>query len=115
MGPRSTRFADAAGSACLKSPTPGALRSPTTCRKGIMRVNVKKWGNSASVRIPSAVMDAAQVRIDDTVDVRAEDGKIVIEIVRETDYDLDQLLDRITPENLHESIDFGGPVGKEAL
>ena len=80
-----------------------------------MRVNVKKWGNSASVRIPSAVMDAAQVRIDDTVDVRAEDGKIVIEIVRETDYDLDQLLDRITPENLHESIDFGGPVGKEAL
>lgn len=80
-----------------------------------MRVNIKKWGNSASVRIPASVMDAAQVRIDDTVDVRAEDGKIVIEIVREADYDLDQLLDRITPENLHESIDFGGPVGKEAL
>lgn len=80
-----------------------------------MRVNVKKWGNSASVRIPASVMDAAQVRVDDTVDVRAEDGKIIIELVRETDYDLDQLLDRITPENLHESIDFGGPVGKEAL
>ncbi len=80
-----------------------------------MRVNVKKWGNSAAVRIPSAVMDAADFRIDDTVDVRAEGGKIVIELVRETDYDLDQLLDRITPENLHGSIDFGGPVGKEAL
>ncbi len=80
-----------------------------------MRVNVKKWGNSSAVRIPSAVMDAADFRIDDTVDVRAEGGKIVIELVRETDYDLDQLLDRITPENLHGSIDFGGPVGKEAL
>ncbi len=80
-----------------------------------MRVNVKKWGNSTAVRIPSAVMDAADFRIDDTVDVRAEGGKIVIELVRETDYDLDQLLDRITPENLHGSIDFGGPVGKEAL
>ncbi len=80
-----------------------------------MRVNVKKWGNSASVRIPAAVMEAAHVRIDDTVDVQAVDGKIVIELVRETDYELNQLLDRITPENLHEAIDFGGPVGKEAL
>ena len=80
-----------------------------------MRVNVKKWGNSTAVRIPSAVMEAADFRIDDTVDVRAEGGKIVIELVREMDYDLDQLLDRITPENLHESIDFGRPIGKETL
>ena len=70
-------------------------------KEHMMRVNVKKWGNSASVRIPAPILDAAQVRVDDTVDVRAEDGKIVIELVRETDYDLDQLLD--------------GPVGKEAL
>jgi antitoxin MazE len=80
-----------------------------------MRVNVKKWGNSTAVRIPAAVMDAADFRIDDTVDVRAEGGKIVIELVRETDYDLDQLLDRITPENLHSEVDFGGPIGKEAI
>ena len=80
-----------------------------------MRVNVKKWGNSASVRIPAAVMEAAQVRIDDTVDVRAEDGKIVIERIVEAEYDLQQLLDRITPENLHKSVDFGPPVGREAL
>lgn len=80
-----------------------------------MRVNVKKWGNSSAVRIPAAVLEAAALRIDDTVDVRAEGGKIVIELVPETDYDLDQLLDRITPENLHSEVDFGGPVGKEAL
>ena len=54
-----------------------------------MRVNVKKWGNSTAVRIPSAVMEAADFRIDDTVDVRAEGGKIVIELVREPDYDLE--------------------------
>ena len=80
-----------------------------------MRVNLKKWGNSSAVRIPAAVMEAAHFRIDDTVDVRAEGGKIVIELVRETDYDLDQLLDRITKDNVHEPIDFGGPIGKEAL
>ena len=29
-----------------------------------MRVIVKKWGNSASVRIPAAIMDAAHLRTE---------------------------------------------------
>ena len=33
-----------------------------------MRVTVKKWGNSASVRIPSSVMAAARLSLDETVD-----------------------------------------------
>lgn len=80
-----------------------------------MRVNVKKWGNSTAVRIPSAVMEAAHFRVDDTVDVRVENGRVVIELVREPDYDLDQLLARITPQNLHKAVDLGNPVGKEIL
>lgn len=47
-----------------------------------MPVTVKKWGNSASVRIPSAVMKAARLSIDETVDVREEGGRIVIEPIR---------------------------------
>ncbi|EPC9685634.1 AbrB/MazE/SpoVT family DNA-binding domain-containing protein [Escherichia coli] len=30
-------------------------------------------------------------------------------------YSLDELLDGITPENIHERQDFGPPVGKELL
>jgi antitoxin MazE len=80
-----------------------------------MRVNVKKWGNSASVRIPAAVMEAASLRVDDTVDIRAEGDRIVIELVKEAEFDLAELLDRITPENLHREADFGPAVGKEAF
>lgn len=80
-----------------------------------MRVTVKKWGNSASVRIPSAVMTAARLSLDETVDVREEGGRIVIEPIRPREYDLAQLLAGITPENLHAEVDFGAPVGKEAL
>lgn len=79
-----------------------------------MRVTVKKWGNSASVRIPAAVMEAARLRLDDTVDVREEGGRIVIEPVRPREFDLDQLLAAITLENLHAEVDFGAPVGREA-
>ncbi|HUA01507.1 MAG TPA: AbrB/MazE/SpoVT family DNA-binding domain-containing protein [Candidatus Aquilonibacter sp.] len=79
-----------------------------------MRAVVKKWGNSASVRIPAAVMQAANLDLDDPVDVREESGRIIIEPARRKEYDLEQLLAGITRENLHGEVDFGGPVGKEA-
>ncbi len=80
-----------------------------------MRVTVKKWGNSASVRIPAAIMEAANLRLDDVVDVREDAGRIVIDPVRPHDYDLDDLVARITPQNVHAEIGFGPPVGREAL
>jgi len=80
-----------------------------------MRVTVKKWGNSASVRIPAAVMEAANLRLDDAVDVREDAGRIVIDPIRPSDYDLDDLVARITPENVHAEVGYGPPVGKEAL
>jgi len=80
-----------------------------------MRVIVKKWGNSASVRIPAAIMDAAKLSLDQTVDVREEAGRIVIEPIRQNEFDLTQLLAGITPENLHAEVTFGRPVGKEAF
>jgi antitoxin MazE len=52
--------------------------------------------------------------LEDSVDVREESGRIVIEPVPRKEYDLSELLKRITPENLHEEVDFGRPVGKEA-
>ena len=80
-----------------------------------MRTVVKKWGNSASVRIPAAVMQAAHLDLDEAVDVREESGRIVIEPARRKEYDLAELVQQITGENLHDEADFGRPVGKEAL
>lgn len=80
-----------------------------------MRLTVKKWGNSASVRIPAAIMQAARLELDTPVNVREEDGRIVIEPVRDAEFDLDLLLAAVTPDNLHSEADFGAPVGKEAF
>lgn len=80
-----------------------------------MRVTVKKWGNSASVRIPAAVMAAANLSIDANVDVREEQGRIVIEPIVSNEDELDVLLAGITPDNLHEAIDFGPAIGRESL
>jgi antitoxin MazE len=80
-----------------------------------MRAIVKKWGNSAAVRIPRGIMQAANVGLDEIVDVREQGGEIVIKPVRSRRVNLAQLLAGITPENLHTGVDSGGPVGKEAF
>lgn len=80
-----------------------------------MRMMVKKCGNSASVRIPAAIMRAAHLNLDEAVDVREESGRIVIEPAQRKEYDLTELVKGITRENLHDEADFGKPVGKEAL
>jgi antitoxin MazE len=67
-----------------------------------MKATVKKWGNSAAVRIPASILD-----------VREEAGRIVIEPVRREAYDLDDLLKKVTRRNLRKTVDFGPPVGKE--
>ena len=79
-----------------------------------MRVQVKKWGNSATVRIPATVMAAASLRIDQVVDVREEGGVVLIEPVTAPSYDLDDLIARMTPDTFPEEIDFGPPLGREA-
>ena len=78
-----------------------------------MNVYVRKWGNSAAVRLPAAALAAAGLKPDDPVDVREENGRIVIEKARPEPVTLEWLLAGITPENRHEEIDFGPPQGKE--
>ncbi len=78
-----------------------------------MKVVVRKWGNSASVRIPAAIMEAAHLDLDQEVDIREEGGSVIIEPVHQGSRDLAALLDGITEDNLHGEIPTGDAVGRE--
>ncbi len=78
-----------------------------------MNMHVRRWGNSAAVRIPAATLEAAGLKPDDPVEVREENGRIVIEKIHRPKKDLQKLIDGITPENRHEETDWGAPVGRE--
>lgn len=82
--------------------------------KASMRAVVKKWRNGASIRIPANILKEAKLEIDDPVDIREERGRIVIEPLRPTFYDLADLIGEIRRDNLHDEIDFG-LVGRERL
>ena len=78
-----------------------------------MKVQVKKQGKSASVRIPASLMAAAGLSLDQVVNIRAESGRIIIDRIRASTLDLDRMLDQMTPETFHDEMDFGPPVGRE--
>jgi antitoxin MazE len=76
---------------------------------------VRKWGNSAAVRIPARVLADAGLNIDQPVEIREERGRIIIERARERKFKLDDLLNEIRPDNLHEAVETGDPEMEAAI
>ncbi len=77
-----------------------------------MKTRVQKWGNSLAVRIPQHVIREAGLAYNTAVEMKVEEGKQVIQR-REDTATLEALLAKVTPENLHTSVDTGEAVGNE--
>jgi len=79
-----------------------------------MRVQIQKWGNSLALRIPKSFAVESKIEQGSTVEVSLKSGKITVVPVTEPEFSLEELLAKITPENLHAEADTGASVGKEA-
>jgi antitoxin MazE len=79
-----------------------------------MLVEIVKWGNSTAVRLPAAILKQVRVALGDRLELRAEGSRIVLERAPR-EYTLDELVAGITKKNRHSAVDFGAPVGREAL
>lgn len=77
-----------------------------------MEARVKKWGNSLGVRIPRSVANDVGLHEDSVVDLKSENGQLVISPKGKT-YNLDDLLAQVTPENIHPETAWGRAIGKE--
>ena len=62
-----------------------------------MEAVVRKWGNSAAVRIPARELGIAGLSVDDAVVLHAESGRIIIEPQRPKKVSLDDLIAGIQP------------------
>jgi|TARA_B110000503_G_C7145596_1_gene412796 antitoxin MazE len=80
-----------------------------------MKATIKKWGNSPAIRLPSSIMSLAEISLDQAVNIHVMKGKIIIEPIVENKLYLNDMLARITPENMHAEESFGSSVGKEVL
>jgi antitoxin MazE len=74
---------------------------------------VKKWGNSLAIRIPRAIVQNLGLSEDNDLQIISNGKVATLERKSHTKITLQQLLEKVTPENVHGEIDWGGPVGKE--
>ena len=79
-----------------------------------MKATIQKWGNSLALRIPLAVAKQIQVKEGDAVDLTVSASELTVKPAKKN-LRLDDLLDQVTPENLHESSDWGADRGREAV
>jgi antitoxin MazE len=79
-----------------------------------MQTRIQKWGNSLGLRIPRSFAAEAKVEEGSTVDVSVEHGCLRVRPIRARRYVLRELLRRVTPQNLHDEVLTGGPVGRES-
>jgi len=73
---------------------------------------IVKWGNSMAVRIPKVVLRDAGLREGDTLVFATKNGALVAKPVKKKPV-LEELVARITPENVHEEVNWGPARGKE--
>lgn len=44
-----------------------------------MKAAIKRWGNSAAIRIPASILSEVELGVNSQINVKAENGRIVIE------------------------------------
>ena len=79
-----------------------------------MRTKIVKWGNSLGLRIPKSFAEEVRVGEGSVVDLSMEDGNLVVKPADVVEVDLEDLLARITDDNIHGEIDTGDAVGGES-
>lgn len=80
-----------------------------------MLARIQKWGNSQGLRLTKNLLADAQVEVGDEVDIRVEDGTIIIRPARSIrgSHRLEDLVAEI-PENYRTGeVEWGEPVGGE--
>ena len=63
-----------------------------------MKASVDKWGNSLGIRIPSSIVQKSKLKKGAKVNIEFVGNKLIISTRLQ---DLDALLSRVTPQNLH--------------
>ena len=74
---------------------------------------VQKWGNSLALRIPKAYAEETRIHDGSSVDLTLHEGNLIITPVRKKSFTLEELLNGITSDNQHDSIDSGSATGQE--
>jgi antitoxin MazE len=71
--------------------------------------HIRKWGNSLAIRLPKTLLALLDLREGSQVEISIDRDRLILSPVKKPKYTLEELLSQITPESLHDEIDFSSP------
>ena len=72
--------------------------------------HISQWGTSLAVRIPKPLAEEWGVQVGSAIEMTTDGERLML---TKKAYDLDELLSRVTTENLHSEWETGSAQGKE--
>lgn len=78
-----------------------------------MEIKLQKWGNSLGVRVPSNIVKSMNIKINDILDIKEEDSKIIISVPKKNKISLYEEFKKYNGKNLAKEFTWDESVGKE--
>lgn len=78
-----------------------------------MKARLQKMGDGLVLRIPEPFARQIGLEPNSPVELSLRGRKLVIEPVSASDLNLDDLLARVTKDNIHGEVETGPPAGRE--
>jgi antitoxin MazE len=78
-----------------------------------MNTKVQKWGNSLGIRIPFTITKSLNIKANTSIQIKIEGDKIVMQPIKNIEYDLKELISQINESNRHDEQEWGNPIGNE--
>lgn len=85
-----------------------------------MQTQIKRWGNSAAIRLSSRLLAKAGLQVSSDVDIEVKGGRIIIEPVKQGEKGLNlpyteaDLLEDLTPGTAHAD-EVAAPLNSEII
>ena len=78
-----------------------------------MKSRIETCGDSLVIMIPAELARECEFAKGREVELRAVKGELRVVAIAQPHPKLEELVSKITPENRHELVDWGPPVGRE--
>ena len=79
-----------------------------------METRIGKWGNSLALRIPQTIAARVGITLNAAVELTPRGEQLVVSVLERPGKELDDLLARVTDDNVHGEVETGPSVGGEA-
>lgn len=78
-----------------------------------MAITIQKWGNSQGIRLPKYLLEAIRWQVNDPIEVKVEDDKIIIQKTVKRRKNIKELFADFDGQYTPTEMDWGKPKGKE--